>query len=761
MPLCYLLLAMLFYAPLLLGTHTFPRGDFTDHFLPFSHFQQAAIRAGQLPLWNPHTYSGHPFLADTQAAVFYPLSNLLLLLTLPWAGPDVRLYWLQVEALLHIALGGWFTYLLVRDLSDSRWGGFVAGICFAFSGYLTGYPPLQLAVLRTAIWVPLLLWLFYRALQQPERWRWWIGAALGCATMFMAGHPQTFLHGSYFLGIWLIWLYAGKWRATSTPPRQLGQPLVALLFCLLLALALSAAQLLPSLEFTQYSVRANVDYDFVSGGLPLQDTWQLLLPRVLTHFSPLYIGIIGLGLALVGLFAPQPLGRDRSMRGCLALLFLLFLLLAHGQNGPLYPLFYRFAPGWQLFRGQERAALGVALSLSILAGLGTAALPQLPHLFRRRLALLFAVLVAGGVYGFGVLWQLLGQTAVNEWQYLLIAIATILLALVLVVVLALPGWARRRYWLLGGAILLNLFAVNMTTNLSAGGPATKTALTPAMVAVQAAVGEQRPRGTLAGRVYNEFRLYEDYAMQLDVEDVWGSSPLRLARYATLFAAFPLDRMWQLTAVETVLTWRRELFGPSTLLGEFPQSTDSTYLHTLPPDWVHSRAWFVTEARVADDATALAMLADHAVDLGQIALLPPTHLSQSFVHAPGDRAVAVARISPRALQLTVHSEAGGLLVISENWLPGWHVADRRCLSAPAQPCVRTTSADPLPLLTPLRTNLTFIGLAVPPGELRFTLHYWPTSVTMGLVISGSTLLLILLIALWRGRRWLQLGRTAQP
>jgi hypothetical protein len=74
----YLLLASLFYAPILSGLRTFPDGDFTYHFLSFSLFQRSELLAGRLPLWNPYTYGGHPFLADTQAAVFYPLSNLLL-----------------------------------------------------------------------------------------------------------------------------------------------------------------------------------------------------------------------------------------------------------------------------------------------------------------------------------------------------------------------------------------------------------------------------------------------------------------------------------------------------------------------------------------------------------------------------------------------------------------------------------------------------------------------------------------------------------
>jgi len=758
---CYLLLAALFYLPLLLGLRTFPDGDFTHHFLPFSLFQQEALRNGQLPLWNPHTYSGHPFLADTQAAVYYPISNLLLLLTLPWEGPGARLYWLQVEALIHLALAGWFTFLLVRTLTGNRWAAFVAGCAFAFSGYLTGYPPLQLAVLRTAIWLPLLLWALWHAMHEPTKWRWWIGAALIYATMFLAGHPQTFLHGSYGMGAWLLWLFFRRGgtgsddenaSVTDTPHddhRFQNAParLVGLIAFCALALVLSAGQLLPSLEFTQLSVRANVTYDYVSGGFPLQDTWQLLLPGVLTQFSPLYIGVIGLGLAIVGSAGRRPVALF------FALLTLLFLLLSYGQNGFLYPLFYRFAPGWQLFRGQERAAFVVALSLSVLAGLGAAALPHLSYRRRRLLAVFLAVLISGGVYAFGVFWQLLGQSAVNQWVYLAIAMGTILLALVLVVTMVLPGWDRRREILLTAALLVNLFVVNLGTNLSDFGPVRKTILAPEMVVLQDAVATQAQNGQdLPGRVYNEFRVYEDYAMRLGVEDVWGSSPLRLARYAALFDNFPLDRMWRLTGVETVLTWRRELFGPSTLLAEFSQATDTTYLHALSVSaaTTNPRAWFVSTLRPGSDEAVLTALADHTIDLDKVAFLPPETLSAATTLRTGEQMVLLRRLSPQALQIHARSAQEGMLVVSENWMPGWRIDSFTCLS-PSPPCTRTTSGDELPLLTPLRTNGTFLGIVIPPGEMTFTLRYRPMSVYLGLTISGATVLLLLIVCFWRWRR----------
>ena len=60
--------------------------------------------------------------------------------------------------MIFVDTGGWFAYLLALRLSGVRWAAIVGGLCFGFGGYLTGYPVEQLAVLDTAIWLPLMLW---------------------------------------------------------------------------------------------------------------------------------------------------------------------------------------------------------------------------------------------------------------------------------------------------------------------------------------------------------------------------------------------------------------------------------------------------------------------------------------------------------------------------------------------------------------------------------------------------------------------------
>lgn len=749
----FVLLASLFYAPLLLGLRTFPDGDFTHHFLPFSLYQQRELAAGHLPVWNPYTYAGHPFLADVQAAVFYPVSNLLLLLTLPFRSDAARLYFLQAEAALHLALAGFFTYLLLRDLNGGRrWAAFTGGALFAFSGYLTGYPPVQLAVLRTAIWLPLLLWLLWRAAAGPGRTGWWAGVAAAGATAFLAGHSQTFLLLAYAAGVWALLLLGTAWRRRS----EGGKPLAiasGYAGAALLAVALSAAQLLPSLEFARLSVRARADYAFLSGGFPWQDFWQLLLPGVLTQYSPLYIGVVGLLLAAAGLATPRAAGDDARPLGAraaawyFATLALAALLLSVGGNGFVYPLFYRLVPGFDLFRGQERAAYLVAFGLSTVGGLGAAALPALTPAVRHRLALAGGAAVTASVYAFGLLWQLPGRTAMSDWRFLALAAVTLLLAMAVALILWTPGWSGRRAVWLAALAAGNLFVANMGANLSEFGPGRTVRLAPETEALGQAVAEaERPLG-LPGRAYNEFRIYEDYGMRQQIEDVWGSSPLRLAAYAALFEEFPLDRIWQLTGVQHVLTWRRELFAPSTLLAEFPQASDTTYLHRLAA--AHARAWVARGVRFVDDEAARALLADHGFDLSATALLPaddwPGMADAAPPAAPPENAsgpdvLALAAPAPGRLHIRAELAAPGLLLVSENWLPGWEV---RCAGG----CPAAAPVLGLPAYSVSRAHLAFLAVPLPAGAHEFELVYRPTSVRRGLAISGAALAVLAAAMLW--------------
>ena len=72
-------------------------------------------------------------------------------------GANFTLLDLEIEAIFHFVLAGAFTYLFARRLIGSRVAALVSAVTFMFGGYLTSYPPLQLAILETATWLPLAL----------------------------------------------------------------------------------------------------------------------------------------------------------------------------------------------------------------------------------------------------------------------------------------------------------------------------------------------------------------------------------------------------------------------------------------------------------------------------------------------------------------------------------------------------------------------------------------------------------------------------
>jgi hypothetical protein len=130
--------------------------------------------------------------------------------------------------------------------------------------------------------------------------------------------------------------------------------------------ALAAVQLLPGLEYLAHKARTGLTFEAKGNGFPLQDVVQFIFTNVVSQWSPLYIGIVGLVLAGIALWRRLP---ESIFWGIVALVA---LGLSFGKNSPIYAFFYNILPGLRFFRGQERGAFLIAFSLATLAGMGAA-----------------------------------------------------------------------------------------------------------------------------------------------------------------------------------------------------------------------------------------------------------------------------------------------------------------------------------------------------------------------------------------------------
>jgi hypothetical protein len=725
--------------PSLADRLSFVPGDFYDQFVAFARYEATRLHAGQLPLWNPYTFAGHPFLADVQAAIFYPLSLLTMLATSGLSALPSRA--LELEALLHFPLAALFTYLLARRLTNSRSGGLVAAGVYTFSGYLTSYPPLQLAILEVQAWLPLILLTLDLAAsavatgasRRALGWTLAAGLALGLSTL--AGHPQSsllVLYGTVCFALFRLFVPKLAGLHAVSPWRRLG--LIGLFVAV--GLGIAAAQLLPSLEFMRLSTRSAGSFDEMGIGFTPYDLIQVVLPAVGVPFPALYVGILPLGLAAAAIvrYLSAAYPDTRPARQRLATLQVAFwtalgglaLLLSFGKHLPVYQVFYLLAPGWRLFRHQERAIVWAVLAVALLAGFGAAWLVRLRKNTGRQATqlqlegearlqrVLVQVLSAAALVALAaaLLYLIVYQAGSEQiWGF---TTATLFLA----AMLALSALAVRsgRASVVLAVIVLDLFTVTPGNHR---GPLVADPFPP-LALLQIPLADPEPF-----RMANQGVLPANYGVAYGLEEIDGASPLRLARWQTAVERLPQERLWALLNVRYVLSRSDTLETPVERVADGAGlDGQPAYLHRLAQP--SARAWLAGEVLVEpDDDQLWQRLAGDSFDPARQVLLPalPAGWSGPAAASDGGGSVVWLERLPERLALEVASPQPAILVLSELSYPGWRV---------------TVDGAAAPLL---EANGLLRAVALEAGTHQVELAYQPASVSAGLALSVATLLAV--------------------
>ncbi|GAB4529913.1 MAG: hypothetical protein OHK0046_50140 [Anaerolineae bacterium] len=239
------------------------------------------IEAGELPLWNPHQFSGIPFMAAGQQSTLYPLSILYYVLPLTAAYG-----WFTVA---NLWLAGVFMYLFLRGLGVARIGGVVAGITYQLCGFFIASVVFPM-IIGAVVWLPLLLLMVEFVIQRrpllgrPMAIPWVVigAAALGCN--ILAGHVEitiyTLLIMGYYAAARLLWML---WQGRTTPSarRAAFQAALWLVGLVVLGLGLAAVQFIPLYEFVQTNWRAErSSLQAVLGfAHPFRDAIQFVMPN--------------------------------------------------------------------------------------------------------------------------------------------------------------------------------------------------------------------------------------------------------------------------------------------------------------------------------------------------------------------------------------------------------------------------------------------------------------------------------------------------
>jgi hypothetical protein len=340
--------------------------DMYMYHLPVREFAFDRLREGSIPLWNPYTHCGMPFLATYQAALFYPLN-------FPhWFLPGDSA--LSLIYLLHIFLAGLFMYLWMRELDIEPAAATFAGVAYMLCAFVS----CQLVwchIILGQTWIPAIFLLVHRTFRKQGLAEIaLLGAAVSC--QFLTGYMQGLVYTMYGVFAYLLFLTLAKMAKSDGGFSHLLRPLGMTLMGLVAVPALlTAFQWIPTYQLSKLSARP-------PGGLARE---AILLGNTLDprkFFEVLsdpgsyswanytiYPGMLAL------LFAAFAYARKerRSETVFFSALGLLMALLALGSHFPLFDL-YRYIPTGDWFRLPVRLLALTAFAIATLAGIGCSCL---------------------------------------------------------------------------------------------------------------------------------------------------------------------------------------------------------------------------------------------------------------------------------------------------------------------------------------------------------------------------------------------------
>lgn len=337
-------------------------------------FVESVRKYGEIPLWNPFSFGGEPFLASSQSAIFYP-PNILYFLS----SPDLIFGYIYM---LDIFLLGLFTYFFAREIKLDKFSSFISAITMMFSGIITtkilsGH----IVILDAIVWFPLLMLLYEKSIA-TNKYLYFVLSAVPIGLMLLAGNAQIAI---YTISASLFYLFFRKIYIGIKEKKiikNIVQGLIISGISLVAGFSLAAIQLIPSYEFSQASIRSEgLPYGWASDFSLHPYQWlSIFLPHFFGYplnsntywgFNGnfwevcIYIGIFPLILAFLAIIL-----KRTHLILFFSILAVFSILFASGRFSFVFPFFFEYIPSFDLFRAPARFLYLYGFAISILTGFG-------------------------------------------------------------------------------------------------------------------------------------------------------------------------------------------------------------------------------------------------------------------------------------------------------------------------------------------------------------------------------------------------------
>jgi hypothetical protein len=740
--------------------------DSKNHFYPMLRYLATALEHGELPLWNPYHFSGHPSVADPQSLLFTPT-----MLLFGWLVPSPSMQLFDVVIYAHLLPGAFAILALFRRRGWAASGGVIAAFVYILGGSASARLQ-HTGMIFSYGYFPLALYLLEVALARRS-YAYGLAFAAIAALMTVGRDQVAFLSGLTLIG------YAAYAAATAERPLVfVRQRIVLLATMAVVGAALLAIPTILTMQLLATSTRPGFGYGVaVMGSLPPASLATILFGDVFgslrwtyDYWGPdwhtlaegtstdratnyLFAGTLPAVLLLWhGVAGRRLFAREFRF-------FLIFgvaaLVYALGRYTPLFAPVFDYLPGVKLYRRPADATFLINVALAFAAGylVHRYVVAGAPRLVSRRIVAIafvgLASAAAVGAVAYGITY------AVRAHQ-LPVAAREMALGIVLAsgaAWLLVRGTAANAQRAAVAAVLVavtggELIWRNAASSLNAE-PQERYAvfqnLPPEQLqglnilkdelAARHAKGE-RPRVEILGLG----GAWQNASMVLGLEDTVGYNPLRLADYEK--AVGPGENAVDMNLRTFPALFRGYKCRLAGLLGleylvldrpaerlprHFPRVNDAKLLYGSGQMWIYRLAPAMPRAYVASrlvrvDSEAVlsqdelpeferaseALIDEGAVedvkaDLGQHAGAEPG------TEEPVRSSARVTRYERNAVALDVETNHAGLLVLHDIYYPGW---------------VAIVDGEARPIL---RANLLFRGVEVGPGRHRVEFRFRPLSV----------------------------------
>jgi len=367
--------------------------DVITQIYPWKKITIDAWKNGEIPLWNPYSFSGTAHAANYQSAVFSPVNILFFLF------PYIDAW--SIMIVLQPILAGIGMYLFLRSLNVSAFSGAIGSIAYMFCGFMTvwmAYGTLGYA----AAWLPYALFAVRKHMQKAA----WAAPFLSIVLCFslLSGHFQISLYVLGYTALYILF-------TVMTAKKKMHA--VWLYVSMFLGIVLAAPQVIPSFAAYQESVRSGL---FLKGEIiPWEYAFTVFAPDFygnpvtrndwFGHYAEWgsYVGVVPLVLACIA--AVHAIKKNISVlffAGCAVF----FILLAFPT--PVNDLMYALHIPVLSTSAASRVVVLISFSLSVLAAYGVDALSVLWQKKRFR-AVVFWCISMSAMLAVLWLWLIFGK----------------------------------------------------------------------------------------------------------------------------------------------------------------------------------------------------------------------------------------------------------------------------------------------------------------------------------------------------------------